>query len=60
MLVLPRTWLIHFFVEALTLFFLDVDSAKHIYLPMHEVTLSTIDRPKLLSQVLRHRIAIGL
>lgn len=28
-----------------------LDSANHLQLPMHEVTFSTIDKPKLLSQV---------
>ncbi|KAG0563749.1 hypothetical protein KC19_8G056800 [Ceratodon purpureus] len=35
-------------------------SAKNLYLPMHEVTLSTIDRPKLLSQMSALLADVGL
>lgn len=36
--------------------FLSVGSANQLYLPMHEVTFATIDKPKLLSQVIRGRL----
>lgn len=40
--------------------FLCVDSASPLQLPMHEVTFSTIDKPKLLSQVHICHWALGI
>lgn len=34
-------------------------SANHLQLPMHEVTFSTIDKPKVLSQVHTRYCALG-